>query len=144
MAMTAHHSPHRFRRLRLGLTGAAATAALVLASAPGTAADAAKEIQTAVTHAGYAADATVLKTVHAHLQHTVNCLVGPKGAGFDAKQLDPCKGQGSGAIPDTADAAKKQSLEAALASAKTGRKANTLKAAKDEAQKTVALVKKAQ
>lgn len=141
--MIAVRSLHRSHSLARGLALATGTAALMLMSATSFAADAAKEIQTAATHAGYATEATVLKTVQAHLHHTVNCLVGPKGIGFDAKQLNPCKDQGNGAIPDTADAAKKKQLEAALASAKAGLKATTLAAAKADAQKTAASLKKA-
>ena len=141
--MIAERSLHRSRNLIRGLAIATGTITLMFMSAPSFAADAAKEVQTAATHAGYAADATVLKTVQAHLHHTVNCLVGPKGVGFDAKQLNPCKGQGNGAIPDTADVAKKKQLEAALASAKAGLKATTLAGAKADAQKTAALLKEA-
>ena len=141
--MIPKQSFRRFPHLMSGLALAAGTAALVLMSATGFAANSAKEIETAATHAGYAADATVLKTAQTHLHHTVNCLVGPKGAGFDAKQLNPCKGQGAGAIPDTSDAAKKKDLQAALATAKAGLKATTLASAKAEAQKTAALLKKA-
>jgi hypothetical protein len=141
--MTPKQPLRRFPRLTSALALATGTAALVLLSATGFAADSAKEIETAATHAGYAADATVLKTAQTHLHHTVNCLVGPKGSGFDAKQLNPCKGQGAGAIPDTSDAAKKKDLQAALAAAKAGLKATTLAAAKADAQKTAALLKKA-
>jgi hypothetical protein len=43
---------------------------------------------------------------HARLHHTINCLVGPQEDGFDAKELNPCKDFGNGAIPDTEDATK--------------------------------------
>jgi len=138
---------HARKLIRPGLSDvalAAGMAAFLLLPASAFAADAAKEVQTAATHAGYAADATVLKTAITHLHHTVNCLVGPKGAGFDAKELNPCKDQGAGAISDTTDAAKKKNLEAALASANRGLKATTLAAAKTEAQNTAALLKKAE
>ena len=42
--------------------------------------------------------------VQAHLHHTLNCLVGPGGDGFDAKQMNPCAQAGNGAIPDAKDA----------------------------------------
>ncbi|MGH8260519.1 MAG: hypothetical protein ACREUG_12620, partial [Steroidobacteraceae bacterium] len=74
-------------------------------------ADASGEISTAAQHAQYSAQATSLKVAHAHLHHALNCLVGPKGHGFDKKAADPCMGQGDGAIPDTTDAATKKSLE---------------------------------
>lgn len=107
------------------------------------AADAAKEISTAATHAGYAADATEMKTAQAHLHHTINCLVGPNGKGFNATQANPCKDQGSGAIADTADAAKKKSLEAAVAKAMAGLKQADLAAAKKDASEAQAILKKA-
>lgn len=105
------------------------------------AADASKEISTAATHAGLAAAATVIDTVHVHLHHTVNCLVGPSGAGYDAKQMDPCKGMGGGAIPDTSDAAKKKALEDAVSKANAGLAANDLTAAKKAAGDTEAALK---
>jgi hypothetical protein len=58
--------------------------------------------------------------VHMHLHHTVNCLVGPKGADFDPTNLNPCAGSGSGAIPDSSDPAKIQALDNALAVAEAG------------------------
>ena len=107
------------------------------------AADAAKEIATAATHAGYAADATEMKTAQAHLHHTINCLVGPNGAGYDATQANPCKDQGNGAIPDTNDAGKKQSLQAAVAKAMDGLKQTDLAAAKKDATEAQAILKQA-
>jgi len=123
---------------------AAAFAALLIAAAPGAlAADAGKEVATAAEHAGFAAQANVLVAVHAHLHHTVNCLVGPKGAGFDAAQLDPCKGMGAGAIPDTSDAAKKKLLNEALAHANDGLGASDLATAKKAAAEAEAALKSA-
>jgi hypothetical protein len=65
------------------------------------AADPAQEAATAAVHAGLAAQAATIEQVHMHLHHTVNCLVGPKGQGFDAKEANPCQKLGDGAIPDT-------------------------------------------
>lgn len=107
------------------------------------AADAGKEVATAAQHAGLAAQATIVDTVHAHLHHTVNCLVGPTGAGFDAKQMNPCQGMGNGAIPDTADAGKKTALTEALATANAGLAASDLAAATKAAADTEAALKKA-
>ncbi len=53
-------------------------------------ADAHSEIVNATEHAGYAAAAADIAGVHAHLHHALNCLVGPGGNGFDAKELNPC------------------------------------------------------
>lgn len=98
----------------------AAIAALVLIPLPVMAADVAGEISTAATHATLAAQATALDGVHTHLHHTLNCLVGPGGSGFDAKQINPCAGSGAGAIPDESDAAKKKALEGAADTTRAG------------------------
>jgi len=115
--------------------------AVTLAAAPTWAADAAKEAATAAQHAGLAARATIIDTVHAHLHHTVNCLVGPKGDGFDPKQLNPFYCMGSGAIPDTADAAKKKALSDGLAKAKAGLASTDLTEAKKDAADAAAALK---
>jgi len=81
-------------------------------------------------HAGLAAQAANVEQVHMHLHHTVNCLVGPKGQGFDAKEANPCQKLGNGAIPDTSDSATKTKLTAALAKAQTGLKSDDLAVAK--------------
>lgn len=125
----------------IALAAALAAPAVVLFSTMSFAADASKEVSTAAAHAGMGASATVLDTVHAHLHHTVNCLVGPKGAGYDPKQADPCKGMGAGAIPDTADVAKKKALEDAVAKANAGIAASDLTAAKKAAADTEAALK---
>jgi hypothetical protein len=82
------------------------------ASAQG--ADPAQEAATGATHAGLAAQAATIQQVHMHLHHTINCLVGPKGQGFDDKEANPCQKLGNGAIPDTTDSAMKAKLTAAL------------------------------
>ena len=74
-------------------------------------ADASDEVSTAAQHAGFSAQATSLKVAHMHLHHTLNCLVGPGGRGFDSKEANPCADKGMGAIPDTTDAATKKTLE---------------------------------
>ena len=70
------------------------------------------EIATAQTHAELAGTATDPNYTYMHMHHTLNCLVGPGGDGFDAKMLNPCAHTGNGAIPDMADPAKKKQLEA--------------------------------
>src|SRR4029077_11668112 len=106
----------------------AAIALIMLAPTAALAADAAKEVSPAATHAGLAAKATDLAGVQMHLHHTVNCLVGPNGNGYDVKQMNPCSADGAGAIPDS-DAAKKPALEAAAATARGGIAATDLKVA---------------
>lgn len=62
--------------------------------------DAAAQAQTAADHAGYAAGSDGIDSVHAHLHHALNCLVGPGGEGYDASFGDPCDGMGAGALND--------------------------------------------
>jgi hypothetical protein len=131
---------HRLAPIRPSALAAGA-ALLVAAGLPALAADAAKEVSVAEQHAGYAANATLLATAHVHLHHTVNCLVGPNGQGFDAKELNPCNGLGAGAIPDATDPAKKQVLQQALAKAEAGLAAGDLAAAKENAAAAEALLK---
>ena len=95
--------------------------------------DPAKEISTAATHAGLAVKADDMKMTQTHLQHVVNCLVGPKGKGFDAAPGNPCKDQGNGAIADTKDKKQKATLNQALAKARSGLKAKDVAAAKKDA-----------
>src|ERR1700739_1114859 len=84
------------------------------------AADPAQEAATGALHAGLAAQAATIEQLHMHLHHTVNCLVGPSGQGFDATYANACQKLGNGAIPDTTDAATKAKLSAALAEAQAG------------------------
>lgn len=104
-------------------------------------ADSASEVVNAQTHAGLAAASTKIEGVHTHLHHALNCLVGPAGQGFDAKQMNPCAQAGSGAIPDTNDAAKKKNLEAAAAKAREGLAATDLAAAQKAASETASMLK---
>jgi len=105
------------------------------------AADPAQEAATAGTHAGLAAQGASIEQVHMHLHHTVNCLVGPNGQGFDAKEANPCQKLGSGAIPDTTDQATKAKLTAALAKAEAGLKSDDLAGAKKAATEAQAALK---
>src|SRR5262249_3883017 len=91
-----------------------------LLASPAFAADLKGEIVNATEHAQYAADAATIAEVHAHLHHALNCIVGPGGNGFDAKQMNPCAGSGNGIIPDEADAKAKAVLETAAQKARDG------------------------
>ncbi|HSH49277.1 MAG TPA: hypothetical protein VK991_11895 [Halomonas sp.] len=104
---------------RIASTALGAVLALLLTSSA-LAADAAEEVKTAAQHAGFAAKAGDIAGVQMHLHHTLNCLVGPDGEGFDANEMNPCQDMGSGAIPDTADDAKKQKLEDAAERVRAG------------------------
>jgi hypothetical protein len=108
------------------------------------AADVGSEITNAQTHAGLAAQAADLNGVHMHMHHALNCLVGPAGDGFDAKQMNPCAQSGNGAIPDEMDAAKKAKLTTAKGQLVQGIAATDLKAAQaaaTSAQTTIASAK---
>lgn len=111
------------------------TAAMMLPLVALAAGDAAKEASTAATHASLSAKADSLKMAHAHLHHTLNCLVGPKGHGFDAKAENPCKDIGDGAIPDTADAAQKKKLEHVAMQARAALKSKSLEKVQKDADK---------
>ena len=119
----------------------AACAALIVAPFPVFAADAAGEVATAVTHATLATQAGDLDGVRMHLHHTLNCLVGAGGTGYDAKQINPCAGSGSGAIPDTSDAAKKKALEEAANTVRAGLAASDVTTAKKAASETATALK---
>ena len=100
-------------------------------------ADLSAELSVGQTHAGMAATQTDVAMVHTHLQHALNCLVGPTGAGFDAGKGNPCaKAFGGGAIADATSPAQKAKLEAAAASAKEGIASADLAAAQKSAQAT--------
>lgn len=116
----------------------AAVAALMLAPVCASAADVAGEIKTAATHATLASQAAAIDGVHMHLHHTINCLVGPTDSHFDAKEINPCAGSGSGAIPDETDAAKKKALQSAANTAIAGVAAADLATAKKGAAQAAA------
>jgi hypothetical protein len=92
-----------------------------------------KEVSTAAMHAGLAAGSKDMKTTQMHLHHVVNCLVGPQGQGFDASFGNPCNGQGSGAISDMTDSAKKATLQQALQTILDGLKQSDMAAAQKDA-----------
>ena len=98
--------------MKLATLVALAGAPLLIA-ATAFAADLGSELNNAGQHAGLAAQAADINGVHTHMHHALNCLVGPGGDGFDAKQMNPCAQSGGGAIPDEADQMKKTKLMAA-------------------------------
>jgi hypothetical protein len=117
------------------LLSTAALALFCCAGGAGAANDAKKEIQTAAQHAGFAAKGQNAEAAHLHLHHTINCLVGSNGDGFDAKAGNPCKGQGDGALNDFQGSAEtKAKLEQALALAKVGVEIKDTKPATSTAQ----------
>jgi len=122
----------------------ALSSALALATASAASMDGGKEISTALDHAQLAAAGTDLKTVDMHLHHVVNCLVGPKGKGFDAGAGDPCKDMGDGALGDSAkDKHQHAELERALHLADRGLADKDLKGAQKYAAEVIAHLKAA-
>lgn len=119
--------------MKLATFVALAGAPLLFAATAFAAPDLGSEINNAAQHAGLAAQAANIDGVHMHMHHALNCLVGPKGDGFDAKQMNPCAQSGNGAIPDEMDAAKKTKLMAAVADLTKGLADSDIAAAKSEA-----------
>lgn len=118
-----------------------ASGLVVLSSFPALAGDSKAQVATAAAHAGMAASATELKMVKGHLQHVINCMVGPAGEGYDATQANPCKDQGFGAIPD-APMDKMPALQAVLKIAKDGAAESDLTKAREKAAATQAALGK--
>jgi len=101
------------------------------------------EISNARTHANNAVNAPTIEAVHTHMHHALNCLVGPKGEGYDAAQMNPCVNAGNGAIPDQTDAAKKAKLEEAKATLMKGLTETDLKTAQASAATAVTAISSA-
>jgi hypothetical protein len=126
----------------LRVLGFGAVSLIAIASAA-LAADLAKEATTAGQHAGMAATATDLKTLDSHLRMAINCLVGPKGKGFDARVANPCKDLGNGAISDSASNTEDHKiLKQALAKAQAGLSQKDLTKAKADAAAAQTLLSK--
>ncbi|MGH7800298.1 MAG: hypothetical protein ACREOW_06655 [Thermodesulfobacteriota bacterium] len=58
------------------------------------------ELDTAIYHAKASVDSDSADAMKAHLKHAINCIEGAQGKNFDSSELNPCKGQGNGIIPD--------------------------------------------
>ncbi len=128
---------NRISLIFCGMTGAA----LIFATTPVLAADAAGEITIAAQHADLAAAATDLAGVHMHLHHTLNCIEGPNGADFSKADMNPCANAGAGAIPDSSNPTTIATLQVAIAQAVGGISATSLQAAQSAASKTAATLK---
>lgn len=128
------------RLLVAGIAGMLACAFALPALAQGSSAQ--QEVNTAHQHAMFAQKADSVDMAHTHLHHVINCLVGPNGQAFDSNVANPCKGQGNGAIPDSkGNSDLHDKLQSALADAKAGLKANSLKAVHQDASKAGAALK---
>lgn len=120
--------------------GALAALATLATLMPATVlADGPQAVGIAAQHAGFAASGADLAGVRRHLHHTLNCLVGPEGEGFDAAPGNPCAAAG-GAIPQTADAATKDKLQKAATQVRTAIADGDLEAAKKAASDVQALL----
>lgn len=132
----------------LGLAASAAMIAVAAAdapAAPAAAPDAAAEISTALAHAQMALAGKDVNEVHMHLHHVINCLVGPAGKQFDAKEENPCKGMGNGALNDVGGkSAQHKQLAEALDEAEEGLGKSDQKQAQNEAQETIEALQDAQ
>lgn len=117
------------------------TAFFVTWSFAAAAGDARQQVVTAAAHAGMAAGASDVKMVKAHLQHVINCLVGPSGEGYDSTQANPCKEMGFGAVPD-ASMDKIPALQAAVKLAREGEAAPGIETAREKALATQAALDK--
>ena len=115
-------------------------ASLLIAGAAFGAVSLTAEISNARTHANNAANAPTIDAVHTHMHHAINCLVGPKGEGFDAAQMNPCTNAGNGAIPDQTDPAKKAKLEDAKTILMKGLTETDVKAAQRSAATAVTAI----
>ena len=102
------------------LVPALAGAAIIALTLPGVSlADADTAKAKAAQHAGLAAGSGDIAMVKRHLHHTLNCLVGADGDGFDESAGNPCAPDG-GAIPQTANGEMKMKLEGIAAEVRDG------------------------
>ncbi len=130
------------RAVQLRALGLALLVAGLMAAAPRVhGADLDQEWQGAALHASLAASSTSLDDVHMHVHHSINCLVGPKGAGFDPSQANPCASLGNGVLVDGAASPKLKAAQQALAAGKQALAATTLEAARAAAARMQASLK---
>ena len=119
----------------------AASAIVLCSGAPAWAVDLAVEkIATQITARSASRNVQKIEEVHQRMQSAINCLVGPKGEGFDMAAPNPCAASGNGLIPDTPDAGKKEEYQAAVAKLKTGLATNDRGAAMQIALETADLI----
>lgn len=104
------------------------------------------QVETARTHAAFAAGGDSISYVHQHLGHALNCLEGPKGANFHASWGNVCQGQGNGILVDLKVVPNNVSLmrlaKEADTSAIQGLKKETVSEAKPAAKKTADLLQR--
>jgi len=132
--------------LLLGLAGVGYTDYHTRQQTPGAAASGVRrQIETAVTHAGFAAGGQSLAYVQQHLGHALNCIEGKGGRNFNAAWGHVCEGQGNGILTDlrgaAGGAAVQPLVEHADALAVTGVKTRDLTTARAAAAGVSALLK---
>lgn len=104
-----------------------------------------QEVDATVIHAEHAYQGKDVKEIHSHLQHVINCLVGPGGTGFDATVENPCEHMGKGALNDVPQNSNEyQQLNTALSEANNGLAKTTMTDAHKEAKKVLDDVEKVQ
>jgi hypothetical protein len=79
-----------------------------------------EKIATQITARSASRNVQKIEEVHQRMQSAINCLVGPKGEGFDMAAPNPCAASGTGLIPDTSEPEKKEKYQTAVAKLKTG------------------------
>jgi hypothetical protein len=72
---------------------------------PGLIAAAKTQLGIAVTHANLAACAATIGDALWHIEHVIYCLEGPRGPDVILSASGPCRGRGSGILPDLRQAA---------------------------------------
>ena len=116
----------------LRITGSTIALIGLVSLSPKALTDGPQAVATAAQHAGLAAAAGDIAGAHRHMHHTLNCLIGPDGDGFNAAAGNPC-GDAGGAIPQTADAEMKKTLEEVAMKVRDATENNDLATVKDVA-----------
>ena len=131
--------------LPLTATLAAGAPAAGTSMVPSTTPNATTEISTALAHAQMALASKELAEARHHLHHVINCLVGPKGKGFDPNEENPCKGMGNGAMNDVdSKSAQYKKLDDALSEANEGLSKSSLRNTQNEADEVIEDLRDAQ
>ena len=102
------------------MVGAAAVVVFGFGASASAADLAVEKIATQITARSASRNVQSIEDVHQRMHSAINCLVGPKGEGFDSAAPNPCAASGNGLIPDTAEADKKDKYQSVVAKLKTG------------------------
>lgn len=99
-----------------------------------------EQLRLASRYAGYAAEATTVGAVHAHLQRAMNCLVGPQDSGYDPASQDPCEPLRRRQPLSYSRLGAGPGFQEALRYARSGLSMDSLPAARAAARATVRLI----